>query len=637
MKNMQKSKTIAIYSTNTKKRYFQGLKISKEKPIKAKLFKNEKEKDKIKEPISLKTIMNKSNIKIVSTFLQFLEFKDIIELRNINKHFQKLLTNKKILREYALSGVMSSENRLIFYETQINLQELKHNLIKDLSKYNIKSNIYKTILNLANELKNKDKKFAYVSQQINKDLNRTFYTEKFKYDNGKVMLNNILLATAFIRPEIGYCQGMNFIVGALINFIDDEEKCFWIFLYFIDNIELKMLYKQNVPDYLIKLYQLNYYIKENYPKLLPHLKINQINPDIFFSKWILTIFSNFLPFETLYNVWDLFILDKWKAIFKFSIIIVHYMKEKLMNLDLYSFSPYVKINANINQLNFSDLSKYYNEYKVSNKKLLELREDFFVEELKTKLEINNKAILEKDKNGYVSNYQSELNNFINNIKKPIEKLQEQISKINIECEEKYKKYDKKLAEVNILKAKLEQEIEIKTEYESQIKKYMPELHTENGDNINDNNTNIYSLSNNKKVLKTVKALSPANKNNKKLENKKYKKSETQNYKKAESTKKRKIKFSFNLKHIIKRNSNDYNKIVKKLNTLNKEIDKNNKNLVIQCQKLDKKQINYEKVVYKRDELKKQLDIILQTSELTKRELIKNLSHKLNSTSPNHYK
>ena len=77
MKNMQKSKTIATYSTNTKKRYFQGLKISKEKPIKAKLFKNEKEKEKEKNngPISLKTIMNKSNIKIVSTFLYFWNLK----------------------------------------------------------------------------------------------------------------------------------------------------------------------------------------------------------------------------------------------------------------------------------------------------------------------------------------------------------------------------------------------------------------------------------------------------------------------------------------------------------------------------------------------------------------------------------
>ena len=48
--------------------------------------------------------------------------------------------------------------------------------------------------------------------------------------------------------------------------------------------------------------------------------------------------------------------------------------------------------------------------------------------------------------------------------------------------------------------------------------------------------------------------------------------------------------------------------------------------------MDKKQEILEKIIYKRDELKKQLDIILSTSELTKRELIKNLSNKLNSVS-----
>ena len=622
---LKKSKTLVYSSKNNKKCYFNSLYLTKEKPTK--LVSKEKENEKIKEELSLKSIFNKSNSKILSTIISYLEFKDIIELRNTNKHFQKLLTNKKVIREYALSGVMSSENRLIFYETFIDIQELKQKLVKDLSKYNFKSNIYKNILNMANELKNTDNKFIRVSEQINKDINRTFYTEKFKYGNGKIMLNNILMAIAFIRPEIGYCQGMNFIVGALINFIDNEEKCFWIFLYFIDNIELKMLYLQNVPDYLIKLYQLNYFIKEKYPKLLPHLKTNQINPDIFFSKWILTIFSNFLPFEILYNVWDLFIIDKWKAIFKFSIIIIHYMKDALMNLDLYTFSPYVKNNANINLLHFSDLSKYYNDNKISNKKLLELREDFLVEELKTKLEINNNSEWAREQNGYVSNYQSELNNFINNLKKPIEKLQQQISQINIECEQKFKKYDKKLSEVNDLKAKLEKEIEIKTEYENSLKQYLPNMPTEAGNKIKKIDNNIYSLSNKKNSLKS--GLSPINKS--------LKKSETQKIKKAESTKKRKIKFPFSLKHIISRNSNEFEKISKKLNTLNKEIDKNNKNLMIQCQKLDKKQISYEKVIYKRNELKKQLDIILQTSELTKRELIKNLSHKLNSTSPNHYK
>ena len=570
-----------------------------------------------KNVIQIKSILNKSNIKIVSNIISFLEFKDIIQFQNTNKYFHKLLTNKKILREYALSGVMSSENRLLFYETIINFKELKLNLRNELLKYNIKSKIYNNILLLANNLKDKDEKFSYVIEQIGKDVNRTFYTEKFKEGNGKEILKNILTAIAFIRPEIGYCQGMNFIAGALINFIDNEEKCFWIFLHFIDNIELKMLYIQNMPVYLIKLYQLNYYIKENFPKLLPHLKKNQVNPDIFFSKWILTAFSNFLPFETLYNVWDLFIIDKWKAIFKFSIIILSYMKDKLMNLDLYSFSPYVRNNANINELNFYDLSKYYNNYKISNKKLEELKEDFYIEDLKSKLEINKSGI---NQNYHINNYQSELNHFIYNLKKPVEKLQQQIANINLECEKKLKKYEEKLSLVKELKIKLEEEIELKTKYENTLKQL--EGQDRNNQNLIDN---IHLITNQGKKDK-LKELSPINKT--------FKKSETQKIKGSVGSKKKKIRFSFNIKHIIKRNSNEYEYILKKLNSLNKEIDKNNKALLIECQKLDRKQINYDKVVYKKNELKKQLDIILNTSEVVKRELIKNLSNKLNSTSNN---
>ena len=600
--NLLGNQTVA----NSKKHYFKGLKQYKVKSIKLSILPEDKENEKIK------SIFYKSDRRIVSTILSFLEFKEIINLKNTNRHFYKLFNNKKILREYILNGSMSHENRLMFYETQINVLKLKQNLIKDLSKYKINSNIYNNILLLAKELKNKDKKFAYVSEQINRDITRTFYNDKFKNGNGKEMLKNILIAMAFIKPEIGYCQGMNFIVGALINFIDNEEKCFWIFLYFIDNIDLKMLYLQNMPDYLIKLYQLNYYIKENYPKLLPHLKKNQISPEIFFSKWILTIFANFLPFEILYNVWDLFILDKWKAIFKFSIIIMQYMKDPLMNTNLYSFSSYLRNKANINYLCFSDLSKYYNEYKVTNKKLLELREDFFVEELTKKLEINNSKWA-NEQNNYITNYRSELNHFKNNLKRPIEKLQQEISKLNIECEQNFKKYEKNLAKVNEIRAKLEQEIEKKTEYEKVLKEYMPNLTTEEGmeDNVQ-NNTMIRA--------KEENTLSLFNKSRKE----------------SESIKKRKIGFSFNLKHIIKKDINEYGKITKKLNALNKEIDKNNKTLMIQCQNLDKKQINYEKVVYKRDELKKQLNIILQTSELRKRELIKNLSQQLKMASSKNY-
>ena len=556
-----------------------------------------------KETFDINFIFKKSNNKIITYIIVFLEFKDIVRLKYTNKSFRKALSNKKIIRDYALNGLISKENRLIFYKTFLNIKEMKNNLINQFQSYEIKDNIYRNILVLAKDLVKKDDKFQSISQQINKDINRTFYTEKFKTGNGKDMLNNILTIIAFIRPEIGYCQGMNFIVGALINIFDDEEICFWIFLHFIDNIDLKTLYLQNMPDYLIKLYQLNYFIKENFPKMYNHLKTNRINMDIFFSKWILTIFSNFLPFETLYNVWDIFLLDKWKAIFKFSLLISYYMEEELIKIDLHSFSSYVR-NNNLNTIKFEALSKYYNKYKVTNSKLDEIKEDFYLEQLKSKLEINNTK-WQKDENYFITNYQSQLNNFVNNLKKPVELLQLQITKINLDCEKATKKYEKKLSLVNELKSKIENEIESKIAYESTLKFLKAEMFPEENKNIifhsNKNNLQIKIDNSSKK--------------------KKLKKFETENF----VIKKTK---TFNIGN--KKNYNDYEKILKKLNIVNRELQKDNKALLIACEKMDKKQAILEKVVYKRDELKKQLDIILSTSELTKRELIKNLSNNLYS-------
>ena len=550
-----------------------------------------------------KIIFDKSNIKLISNILSYLEFKDIFRLKNSNKYFKKLLSSKKILREYALNGYLSQENRLIFYKTFINIVELKNNLKKEFSKYEIKGEIYNETLSLAKDLINSDEQFKNIHQQINKDINRTFYVDKFKEGNGKEMLDNILTLVAFIRPEIGYCQGMNFIVGALINFIDDEETCFWIFFHFLENIGLKDLYLQNMPEYLIKLYQLNYFIKEFFPKMHHHLKTNAINLDIFFSKWILTIFSNFLSFETLYNIWDIFMLDKWKAIFKFSIIIASYMKDDLINMDLHCYSSYIR-NNNINSLKFHDLSKYYYKYKINNSKLDELKEDFYIEQLKVKLEINDSS-WDNSENYYISNYQSQLNHFINSMKRPVELLQIQITKLNLECEKATKKYKKKKLIVNELKSKIENEIESKVAYESTLSLLKSEISPKKGDNKNISLYNkIYNNNEDKTGIKRCQTENFQNKKKKKL---------------------------FQLKS-NKKNPVGYNKILKKLNIVNKEIQKDNKALLIACEKMDKKMEVLERITFKRDELKKQLDIILSTSELTKRELIKNLSNKINSNS-----
>ena len=546
--------------------------------------------------INLQYLFGKNNKKIYISIITYLEYKDIISLRTSNKYFYSILNSKITLKIYALKGLIHTpENRLLFYNSCINIKKLFNSLKKELIDYKIESNIYNNILKIAEESKDSNKKYLHVCDEISRDINRTFYTTKFVEGNGKKMLFNILKALAFIRPEIGYCQGMNFIAGALINLIDNEEKCFWIFLSFIDNFEMNFLYLKNMPDYSIRVYQLKFYIKEYFPDLALHFKKNQINPDIFFSKWILTIFSNYLSFDILYNVWDVFILDKWKALFKFCLMILNSMKDKLINMDLITFSKFIKDNKNNSSLiNFEEFSKHYKDYKITNRQLNELREDFFIDQLKSKLE-DNETEWETDQKDYVDNYKKELEEHLKNFRTLIEQLEEEINKVNIEYERKNKKYEEKLKKVNELKMKLEAQIEVKAGYENVIKRFSTT-------SINKN-----SIEGGENINKELKG----------------------GLRKSQELKESK-KFKFNFIK-IKGNVSEYDKLQKKIQVLEKDINIINKTLFDEYKKLDKKKMSFEKVSKAKEKLKKQLNDIIQNSEKIKKELLKNLSEKLKLT------
>ena len=231
----------------------------------------------------LKYILALSNIRIACNIIPYLDYKDVLSLSKVSKLFHETIRSHKAIKAYIIKGKISQEDRFLFYITNLDLSQTRSLVETELSEYNIKDNYYQKILILANDLYGKDKKFKKVCDEIGRDLHRTFYIKKFKTGNGRDMLKNVLTAVGFVRPEIGYCQGMNFIAGALVNLIDNEEKCFWIFLCFIDNIKLNLLYLKNMPDFLIRVYQLKKLIEFYFPKLGNHLKRNHINIDLFFS------------------------------------------------------------------------------------------------------------------------------------------------------------------------------------------------------------------------------------------------------------------------------------------------------------------------------------------------------------------
>ena len=629
-------------------------------------------------------IDNKSNSSIIISIISFLSYKDLLEFQKVSKEFYSILNNPKIRKEYILHSNIANNEHLLFYESNIKIKQLKDILIKELTDYNINSNIYKNILSLSKESKEKDEKHSHVLQEIERDISRTFYTEKFKKGNGKKMLINILSALAFIRPEIGYCQGMNFIAGALIELIDEEEKIFWIFLSFIDNIDLNLLFLKIMPDYSIRVFQINFFIKIYYPKLFIHFQNQQINSDIFFSKWILTIFANYLPFYKLYKIWDLFIIDKWKAIFKISMVLLGLIKDKIKDLDLTEFCLFFKSNEIKEMITFKYICEHYKDFKITNKQLYELKEDFFVEKIKEKLDNKNEE-WDLDQKELVLVYKKELNNHEIEIKEEINDLKTKIEKNNKKYELKNEKYLKQLDIINNYKLQMETKVEIKAGYEKVLRRNIGQENNNNNvyggniynnniinplknfDNINigininfnhnidnlnekkvekDNNINIINNHNNI-FVNNINILNPSNfrfnpeyrinslnYNNFSDSKKKSsltKSSSTYRNKKSKNNDINSRKFSFkNFKKIslFGRKSNELEKIKKEINKLEKEIDSINNVLIENYKILDKIKISLEKYKNKKEKYKKKFDELINNSENFRKNLLKELSQKL---------
>ena len=115
-------------------------------------------------------------------------------------------------------------------------------------------------------------------EQIKRDLNRTYPQYPFfKEGNiGLVQLERVLVTFVKYNPKIGYVQGMNFIVGALL-FHCSEDIAFWLFVSLIERYGFKNIYSPGFPGLHNHIKILDKKIAINTPLIYDHFVIFNIN------------------------------------------------------------------------------------------------------------------------------------------------------------------------------------------------------------------------------------------------------------------------------------------------------------------------------------------------------------------------
>ena len=266
--------------------------------------------------------------------------------KNMNKKNKSL--KKPILSKYVDYEI---ENGLIkFYQTKPSkfIQRIKKGppdcfrwcswCILNFLPLDRSNSIYENYTNMALEKENKDR--------IIRDIERTFPNRKIlKKDLRKkeTSLYKVLKAFWNLDKEIGYCQGMNLIVGFMLilsNF-NERDTFYLLTSMFSNTTKIGKKYDYNIRglfyDEFPLLSLLNYIFEnllEHYcPELKEHLESLGITIDLWMGRWFHTIFTLVLPINWCKRIWDNIFTENIFFLVKFGICFSLMIKEDILNME----------------------------------------------------------------------------------------------------------------------------------------------------------------------------------------------------------------------------------------------------------------------------------------------------------------
>lgn len=191
---------------------------------------------------------------------------------------------------------------------------------------------------LANWKDDKHNRFESLSGQtaeniqdaINKDLRRTF-PEHPQFDEiGQASLERVLRAYSIYNPDVGYCQGMNFIAAFLLIFLPEIEA-FWIFSQLMDHYGASLLFMKKMSFLKMLKYQYSNLLRVHLPAVFRCLEENGIAPDLYAVQWFLTLFTYSFDFNTVVRIWDMIFARGLNSIVFIALAIVKILQPKILS------------------------------------------------------------------------------------------------------------------------------------------------------------------------------------------------------------------------------------------------------------------------------------------------------------------
>ena len=160
---------------------------------------------------------------------------------------------------------------------------------------------------------------------------------------GQRALRNVLQAYACYDAEVGYCQGMAFVAGLLLTYVD-EETAFWMLVALLrgERHLLAGMYAPGLPRFAEVMSVFTTLVANRLPRLAAHLAAAGVDHAMYASQWFLTIFTYSAPFTLVTRVWDAFLAEGWKSMYRTALGVLAANQSALLRMDFDELMPALK-------------------------------------------------------------------------------------------------------------------------------------------------------------------------------------------------------------------------------------------------------------------------------------------------------
>ena len=166
--------------------------------------------------------------------------------------------------------------------------------------------------------------------EIAKDLARTFPLQPYyRSALGRQSLANVLGAYSHHNPDIGYCQGLNYVAGMLL-LLMDEEWTFWMLAVICEDL-CPRYYQQDMAGALVDQQILNDLAIRELPEVEDKLSAWYVDFTLITMHWFLCVYSVCYPAETTMRLWDLIFCGVHpEALFAVALASLHYYRDIIL-------------------------------------------------------------------------------------------------------------------------------------------------------------------------------------------------------------------------------------------------------------------------------------------------------------------